>query len=59
MKVTIANDASLRELAEILVKVRYHTRQWEKYYGADTRKRKKLWEQRADEWIEKHVKEEQ
>jgi hypothetical protein len=60
MKVEIITDQpetkELRELAEILVKLRYNTKRWEEMYGADARERKKCWEAKADKWIDEHVK---
>lgn len=57
MKVIISDTASLRELAEILVKLRHFTKIWEEHYGAHNRERKNYWQVRADEWILKNVKE--
>jgi hypothetical protein len=57
MKVTIINEPDMREVAEILTKLRYNTKFWDEHYGANARNAKKQWEVKADAWIEKHVKE--
>lgn len=59
MKVVINPEANIRELAEILTKLRYHTKYWEERYGAIPRNNKKYWEEKADKWVIENVKKEE
>jgi len=52
-------DEALLELATIMIKLRHNTKTWESEYGVFTKRAKKYWEEKADEWIKKHVKTEQ
>jgi hypothetical protein len=42
-----------RELIHVLTNLRHVTKEWNKYYGGVLAGRKKEWEKRADELIEK------
>lgn len=44
----------LADVAYIITGLREHTKKWQQYYGAPNRNNMKLWEQKADEWINKH-----
>jgi len=44
----------LKELAYILTGLREYTKIWSQEYGSASLRNKKVWEQKADEWIEKH-----
>jgi hypothetical protein len=55
MKVEIREGADIKRVAEILAKLRYSTKHWEKVYGADAKNAKKWWEKKADEWIDENV----
>lgn len=46
-------------LAEILTKLRYHTKHWEEHYGFEAKENKKAWEKTADKWIDEHLKSEE
>jgi hypothetical protein len=51
-------EQELFALAEILYKLRYHSAKWHEQFGAANRANKKYWEDKADQWINQHVKEE-
>lgn len=53
----LAAADELYKLAEIAVKLRYHSRLWQEHYGATNRKNKEIWEAIADQWIKTHVQE--
>jgi len=57
MKVTVRSEEELMELGSellhILVNLRYATKAWERDYGANLRDRKKYYELKADELIQK------
>jgi hypothetical protein len=46
----------LEDLTHILTNLRYWTVKWETEHGAVNKERKKHWEARADDWMEKHRK---
>ncbi len=56
MKVTINKNAKIFEIAEIIYKLRLHTKYWQKHYGSDNRRTMKYWEDKADKWIEDSIK---
>jgi len=56
MKVIINKDASIRELAEILVNLRRVSKVWREHYGAQNRVNMEYWERKADKWIENNIK---
>ncbi len=62
MKITILTDTSagqeLSTLAEIMTRLRYHTKYWQDYYGAINRNKMHYWEVKADEWIVTNLEQE-
>lgn len=40
------------ELAHILLNLRHFSKLWDDNYGVEAKKRKKFWEQKADEYLE-------
>ena len=44
----------LRNLAWILTGLRQTTKRWREHYGYNNKKDMELWEQRADQWIDKY-----
>jgi hypothetical protein len=44
------------EVAYILIKLRHYTKKWESEYGGPPKLNKKQWEARADEWIQRNIK---
>lgn len=57
--ITVENDQDIQpeliDLVKILWHLRYHTKEWEAEYGFENKRRKKVWEGRADKWLEKNV----
>lgn len=46
-------EVSLLELANIVLNLRYYTKEWELHYG-ETKLQKKNYEKKADQWLSKH-----
>lgn len=57
--IVVCDDAesSLLEAANILNRLRFHTKVWENEYGSYSKNNKKVAEKKADEWLLKHTKE--
>ena len=47
---------ALLELANIVNRLRFHTKYWEEHYGSFAKRDKKDAERKADEWLLKHTK---
>ena len=62
MKIKVNNihhpETEIKALAVILVRLRQSTKHWQKHYGANNRKVMRLWEQRADQWLNDHIEHE-
>lgn len=52
MKEKNSNDTEkeLLSVTKILYNLRYYTKEWERLYGVETKRVKKYWEAKADEW---------
>lgn len=57
MKIQVTNEQDLIKIAEeairVLANLRKFTKLWEESYGVELKNRKKYWEDRADELVEK------
>lgn len=45
--------AELKEAAYILTGLNYHLTQWQNHFGAEKRSNLKVWQNKANEWMEK------
>ena len=46
--------AELKEAAYILTGLNYYLNEWQNKYGAHARQNLKSWQNKANEWMEKH-----
>lgn len=48
-------EVELLKLANILLKLRRTTKYWQEHYGSQNKQVMKVWEDKADEWLQKNI----
>lgn len=49
-------EKSLIELATIMRELRWNMKIWQTHFGSTNRNNMKRWEEKADQWLSKHIK---